>query len=625
MAKAVSVALIQMHCVPNREENLAKAERGIRQAAASGAQIICLSELFASEYFCYTRDPRFFLLAESIPGPTTHRLAALAKELNIVLLASLYEKTEHRFFNTATVFDADGTLLGIYRKMHIPNDPENGYDEAYYFANGDLGFKTFKTKFAVVAPLICWDQWFPEAARMAALDGAEIIFYPTAIGWPEGERQELNRAEHEAWLIMQRSHAIANNVFVASVNRMGKESAHIFWGSSFVADPYGRLLASGSVDKEEIVIASCDLSLISQMRTDWPFLDYRRIRLEAKHYVMPAEWEPHEATWLAWPHDPDTWPGRLDAIPPTYAKIVHALASTEKVYICVNHAEMEKSALQVLIQEGISDELLKNVTFFPIPTDASWSRDHGPIFVREANGQLVVSDWIFNAWGNKYTPFNQDDMVPQRIAKMVNLPLILPNMVFEGGSIEVNGQGLALTTEQCLLNKNRNPQLTKREIEEKLREYLGIHKIIWLKEGIVGDDTDGHIDDLARFVNPRTVVTVVEKNPHSPNYALLQDNLLRLQEATDLEGEPLKVVVLPMPTPLFDGEKLLPASYANFYIANQVVLMPTFRCQEDGEAQAILQELFPDRRVVGIDCVDLVFGLGTLHCSTQQQPTLKRS
>jgi agmatine deiminase len=247
-------------------------------------------------------------------------------------------------------------------------------------------------------------------------------------------------------------------------------------------------------------------------------------------------------------------------------------------------------------------------------------RDIGPIFVRKAGGKLVITDWIFNAWGNKYKPYDRDDVVPRHVGKLLGMRVVEPGIVMEGGSIDVNGNGLLLTTEQCLLNKNRNPKLNRAQIEEYLNKYLGAKKVLWLKEGIVGDDTDGHIDDIARFVSADTVVCAVETNKADENYGILQECYNDLKKMTDQDGKPLKVIVLPMPDPvIYKGERL-PASYANFYIGNSVVIVPTFNCDKDEEARRVLQKCFPGRKVVSIDCRDLIWGLGTLHCSTQQQP-----
>jgi len=340
----------------------------------------------------------------------------------------------------------------------------------------------------------------------------------------------------------------------------------------------------------------------------------------SQRYRMPAEWEPQAATWLAWPHNVSHWPDKFERIPPVYAAIIRALAPTERVHVCVNDAEMEASARNLLDQEGVDSQMMRNVHFFKIPTDASWSRDHGPIFVKDASGSTVAIDWIFNAWGAKYEPYDLDNAVPQKIAKLFSIPFISPGIILEGGSIDVNGKGSLLTTEQCLLNQNRNSHLSRQEIEGYLSTYLGISHVLWLKEGIVGDDTDGHIDDIARFVNPTTIVAAVETNPADVNYPILQENFNLLKAMRDQDGEPLHIVPLPMPKPVvFQGQRL-PATYANFYIANSVVLVPLFNCEEDSRAMDILQSLFPDRTIKGIDCEDLVWGQGTLHCSTQQQP-----
>lgn len=355
-------------------------------------------------------------------------------------------------------------------------------------------------------------------------------------------------------------------------------------------------------------------------------------------YLMPAEWEPHEGTWLCWPHNKEHWPGKFEPTPLTYVEIIRAIAESEKVFVCVNDAAMEKDARGFLERGKVSEELMKNVLFFHIPTDASWSRDHGPIFVRElgegesdrdggrgvdGRGRLVILDWIFNAWGAKYPPWDLDDVVPQKVGVKLGLQVLQPGIVMEGGSIDVNGKGLLLTTEQCLLNKNRNPHLNRQQIEKYLADYLGARKVLWLKEGIVGDDTDGHIDDIARFVSEDTVVCAVETDEKDENFAILQECYNDLMKMTDLSGEPLKVVKLPMPLPVVHEGQRLPASYANFLITNGSVLVPTFRCEErDKQALTILASCFPSRKTVGVDCWDLVWGLGTLHCATQQQPRL---
>jgi agmatine deiminase len=325
-------------------------------------------------------------------------------------------------------------------------------------------------------------------------------------------------------------------------------------------------------------------------------------------YRMPAEWARHAATWLSWPRpDGISFPDRYDEILPTLGTMVRALAPHERVNINCRNDKVEAIARKTIGKT-------RNVFYHRIPSYEPWCRDHGPIFVKRGK-QLAIVDWGYNAWGGKYPPFDDDDAVPVRIAEMLDLPLFQPGIIMEGGSLDVNGKGLLLTTEACLLNKNRNPKLSKKQIENYLKAYLGVTKVIWLGDGIVGDDTDGHVDDLTRFVSASTVVTVVEDDPKDENYAPLQDNLKRLGK-TDL-----KVVKLPMPGFVeYDGQRL-PASYANFYIANNVVLLPTYRNKKnDQRAQIILQKLFPKRRIIPIDSSNLIWGLGSFHCLTQQQP-----
>jgi agmatine deiminase len=300
--------------------------------------------------------------------------------------------------------------------------------------------------------------------------------------------------------------------------------------------------------------------------------------------------------------------------------MIRALQEGEKVFLLVNDLKMREQVCQLLAQASIP---LQNIRFYPIPTVDVWLRDTGPIFlVKEEKGKkrLAMVNWIFNAWGRKYLEWEEDNILPEKMAEQLELPLYHPGIVLEGGSVEGNGHGTLLTTEQCLLNPNRNPTLSKEEIENYLKEYLGVQQILWLKEGIVGDDTDGHVDDIARFVNLGTVVCAIEENRKDENHAPLQENYERLQKMTDPNGNRLKVITLPMPNPVeYEGVRL-PASYANFYIGNRVVLVPTFDHPNDGKALETLQRLFPERRVVGIPCNDVVIGLGAFHCVTQQHP-----
>jgi agmatine deiminase len=338
-------------------------------------------------------------------------------------------------------------------------------------------------------------------------------------------------------------------------------------------------------------------------------------------YRMPAEWEPHEATWLSWPRpDGISFPDSYERVVPTLAAMVHALAGSEKVFINVCDAEHEALVRSHLAKARAHSE---HVTFFHIPINEPWCRDHGPIFItRKEAPRIAIIDWAYNAWGWKYPPFDFDDVVPTRVAEQLGLPLFTPSMVLEGGSIDVNGTGTLLTTKSCLLNPNRNPDLKQKEIEKHLCDHLGVKKILWLGDGIEGDDTDGHVDDITRFVGPNAVVTAIEEDESDPNYEPLQANLELLRAMTTHDGEDLEIHTLPMPRKIARDGQRLPASYANFYIGNRVVLLPVFKDVHDKWAVAVLQKLFPTRKIVPIDCRELIWGLGAFHCLTQQQPSV---
>jgi agmatine deiminase len=339
-------------------------------------------------------------------------------------------------------------------------------------------------------------------------------------------------------------------------------------------------------------------------------------------FRMPAEWEPHEAVWLSWPHRRATWPGRFRPIPAKFAEIVAVASRYETVRINVEGA-LEPRARRMCERAGAD---MGRVEFFPHPTDDAWCRDHGPIFVKNAaTGEVAVTDWMFNAWGRKYPSWRRDDRVPRRIAQALGLRRFTAGMVLEGGSIDADGAGMLLTTESCLLNPNRNPRLARADIERRLRDFLGVREIVWLGGGIAGDDTDGHVDDLTRFFRAGGIVTAAESNPRDPNHRPLRENLERLRSVRGRDGRRIRIVELPMPAPCHADGRFVPASYANFLVLNGAVLVPVFRQpRRDGAALEALGGCFPGREVVGIDCVDLVWGLGALHCVTQQQPRAGR-
>ncbi|HMK16526.1 MAG TPA: agmatine deiminase family protein, partial [Methanomicrobiales archaeon] len=410
--------------------------------------------------------------------------------------------------------------LPPYRKVHVPHDPL--FYEKHYFVPGDR-YRVYDTPHARFAVLVCYDQWFPEAARAVALMGAEIIFYPTAIGWPPGEGMPPEGDWSEAWEAVQRGHAIANGVHVAAVNRTGREGDLLFWGGSFAADAFGNVLSRAG-EEEEVLIVDLDLSLNRVVREGWGFFRNRRpdtygiladpvVREyagpaagvdtpEKLGFSMPAEWGPHEATWLAWPHDPETF-GDLPAVEKTYLRIIAALVPGERVNLLVRDREMGERVESLLAGAGIGGG---QVSLLPLDYADVWFRDYGPSFVvNRSEGKAAMVAWEFNAWGGKYPGMIRDTRIPSCLNARLGLPLFRPGIVLEGGSIDVNGRGTVLTTEQCLLNPGRNPGLAKGDLEGFLGGYLGTPRVVWLAGGIAGDDTDGHVDDVARFVSPSTV------------------------------------------------------------------------------------------------------------------------
>jgi len=339
-------------------------------------------------------------------------------------------------------------------------------------------------------------------------------------------------------------------------------------------------------------------------------------------YYFPAEFEPHVATWLSWPHKEASWPGKIHTIYPYYCQFVKELTSSEKVCINVNDEAMKKFALDHLTNAGVD---LGKVEFFLHPTNDAWCRDHGPAFLINPNAhqKKIIVDWNYNAWGNKYPPFDLDDVIPTLVAKHYNIPVYYPGIIMEGGSVEFNGKGTVITSTVCLLNQNRNPELNQEQIENYLHNYYGVEQVLWICEGIVGDDTDGHVDDTVRFVNVDTVIAAVEEEKRDENYALLQKNLKDLKEMRLLNGKQLNIIEIPMPDEIVYEDQRLPASYANFYVANDVVVVPTYRCDKDVKVLDVIEQCFPDRRVVGIDSTEIIWGLGSFHCLSQQEPAVR--
>lgn len=339
-------------------------------------------------------------------------------------------------------------------------------------------------------------------------------------------------------------------------------------------------------------------------------------------YYFPAEFAPQDAMWLSWPHKEASWPGKIETIYPRYAEFIKLVAEGQKVNINIVDDEMRTKAWSYLEK---ADARKENINFFIHPTNDAWCRDHGPAFLINPGAsdyKKVIVDWGYNAWGGKYPPFDLDDVIPTKIASLYNIPVVYPGIVMEGGSVDFNGRGTLLTTTSCLLNENRNPHLSQAEVEKYLMDYYGVNNVLWLGDGIAGDDTDGHIDDITRFVNENTVVTVVEENRNDENYEPLQENLRNLKKLRLENGRQMNIVEIPMPSPVIHEDMRLPASYANFYISNQYVIVPVFRDRNDDRALSIIQECFPNRKVVGIDSLDIIWGLGSFHCLSQQEPSV---
>jgi agmatine deiminase len=635
MNGGLRIGLIQSRVTPDPRKNLRGTLASVKTTLGRGARVVCLQEIFRLPYFPQAERGRVSAYAETVPGPSTEAFAPLARQHRAVIIVPVFEKGDDgAFYNTAAVLDTDGMLLPPYRKVHIPHDPL--FYEKAYFRPGDC-YRLFQTEHGRFAVLICYDQWFPEAARAVTLMGAEVIFYPTAIGRIHGTRPKEGDWR-EAWETVMRGHAIANGVHVAAVNRVGREGELEFWGTSFACDAFGTVLARAPENRGEVLLADLDLSLNGRVREGWGFLRNRRpetypslteegiggiapllvrpgtpLRLG---YRMPAEWESHAATWLAWPRDNDTFTD-LPAVERSYVAVIAALHRDERVELLVPDRSEEKRVRSLLASAGID---LTRIRLHRVDYADVWFRDYGPTFVVSPDDPLPgMVHWRFNAWGGKYPDLAGDTAIPEQVCRLAGMKVFSPGIVMEGGSFDVNGAGTVLVTEQCLLHPNRNPSLSREELEAYLQEYLGITTVVWLKGGIAGDDTDGHVDDIARFTGPSTLVCTVEDDPGDVNYPALRENLRILRGARDQDDRPFTVLPLPMPGPL-GGESQLPASYANFYIGNRTVLVPVFGDANDARAVKVLRKAFPGRNVAGIDCRAMVSGLGALHCITQQQP-----
>ncbi len=628
VSSRIRIGLVQASAGPDHAGNLEKVSGMVQDAFDRGAQVVCLQELFSAPYFPRVHGADADRYAEHIPGETTRVLGEIARRNQGLIVAPLLEKgAGGRHYNAAVIIRPDGSTGDVYRKVHIPYDPS--YYEKEYFSPGS-SYVVEETHFGRIAVLICYDQWFPEAARTVSLMGAQVIFYPTAIGTVHGMEDPLEGDWEDAWQTVQRGHAIANGVHLAAVNRVGIEGEITFFGGSFVCDAFGNIIAKAGRG-EEIIVAEIDLSQNDLVREGWGFFSNRRPDTygllvdtgtfpgaEARApsgFRMPAEWEPHQGIWLSWPHDNDTF-FDLPCVEHSYLEMIQALRGRERVYLMVRDQDMRSRVEEILSCAGIEPW---HVKFFVYPYCDVWFRDYGPTFLVHArDSSMAMVNWRFNAWGGKYPELEGDDIIPSVLARSLHIPVFTPDMVLEGGSIDVDGRGSLITTEQCLLHPNRNPSLSREGIEQVLMDFLGVSRVIWLKGGIAGDDTDGHVDDVARFVDERTVVCALEKERGSDNYKILKENYEILRRTLAHDGSPLRVVPLPMPG---ESEGSVPASYTNFYIGNGTVLVPTFNDPADRRALKTLRKVFPGRVVVGIDCSEMIRGMGAIHCVSQQFPS----
>ena len=631
--KICIVAGIQTSPGIDINENVTRAEDLILTAINRGANIICLPELFSTPYFPQNIGLDISGYCNLVPGPLTDKFSNISKKYPVVLIIPLCEiSPDGTIYNSALVIDAGGNLFPPYRKIHVPQDP--CFYEKGYFHPGD-DYRIYKTRYADIAVLICYDQWFPEAARMVALMGADIIFYPTALGNIRSECPGEGNWE-EAWCLIQRSHSVANSVPIICVNRCSIEKNISFFGGSFICDAFGKILVqAGSC--EDIIIGEIDKEYGPGIRDGWGFFQNRRpdtYRLisgsgevgnliinrnkpASMGYHMPAEWEAHSAVWMTWPGNELTFP-LLSEVEASYQKMISELNRSEDLHLLVADEQEKNKVFERLQENGVD---LSRVKFHLIKCSDVWIRDYGPTFlVNRAIKKVSAVKWEFNAWGGKYEDLVIDGSVADNIVSEIGIESFSPGIIMEGGSIDVNGRGSLLTTRSCLLNPNRNPALNQWDIEDNIRDYFGVSHIIWLNSGIAGDDTDGHIDDIARFVNPSTVLCAFEEDTRDENYQILKENYQILCNAKDQDGNLLNIITLPMPGEISDEEYRYPASYLNFYIGNKVVLVPVFGDPKDDIAIRKLKEVFSGREVIGIDARSMVLGFGTIHCATQQQP-----
>lgn len=665
-SRVVTVSACQFSCTADITQNMLTAEAIVRLAASNGANIVLLQELFLSLYFCQFEDESNYKLAiknDSSSGVLKH-FKALSKELQICLPISFFEVHNNNYYNTTVVYDS-GVDLGYYRKSHIPTGP--GYEEKFYFTPGDTGFRVFETKYCKIGIGICWDQWYVEVARILSLQGAELLLYPTAIG-SEPHDSMVNSRVH--WMNVMRGHSAANIIPVVCSNRIGTENGITFYGNSFITDHTGEIIKKFDVEQQcGVLTHTFNLDDIKQKRVSWGVFRDRRIDLYQPilthdgrssgsnnvnnivtnthelgdisvrlttpvrdNFVMPAEYDPHEACWMAFPYKKSVWSHQAKPAQEAIIEIAKSISRYERVMLLVlpSFYELARKMIPVTC----------DIKLIPAEYDDIWLRDTGPTFVvnHEKNSVRGIN-WKFQGWGlgEKYIDIQVEDKVSYFINSTAHAESYICGLVLEGGSFHTDGEGTLLTTEECVLNSNRDENRTKESLTKMFQDYLGVEKVIYLPFGVIHDnDTNGHVDNMCTFVRPGEVILAFPDDVTHPQYARSQQAYEILSNVLDAKNRKLKVHILPHP-PLMHttaddlveleddlrsvGEPLA-GSYINYYLANNAVILPQFGVNTDEKAVEVMKTVFPAHDIVPVNSKAILLGGGNIHCCTQQQPKI---
>lgn len=670
MPRIVTVSACQFSCVSDISQNILTAESLVRLAASKGADIILLPELFLSLYFCQFEDEDNYKLAiknDSSSGVLKH-FKDLSKELKVCLPISFFEVHNNNYYNTAVVYDS-GVDLGYYRKSHIPTGP--GYEEKFYFTPGDTGFKIFETKVANCGIAVCWDQWFPEVARILSLQGADLLFYPTAIG-SEPHNSTINSRVH--WTNVMRGHSAANIIPVVCSNRVGTENGITFYGNSFITNHTGEIIEKFDSEQQcGVLTHTFNLDELKHSRVSWGVFRDRRIDLYQpiltrsgssdsgsinsyssnikKHdicdssdvsetlntpildkYHMPAEYHPHEACWMAFPYKKSVWARNAKPAQEAIVEVAKSISRFETVMMLVHPLYFELARAMIPVTS--------NIKLIIAIYDDIWLRDTGPTFVINDEGNSMRGiNWKFKGWGlgEKYINIDVEDKVSFLINNMTHVNSYICDLVLEGGSFHTDGEGTLITTEECVLNVNRDLHRTKESLLKMFQDYLGINKVVYLPFGVIHDnDTNGHVDNMCTFVRPGEVLLAFPDDVHHPQYARSKQAFDILNNTLDAKNRKLIVHTLPHPPLMYTtandlleleddlrsvGEPLA-GSYINYYLANNAVILPQFGVSTDEKAVEVMKLVFPTHEIIPVNSKAILLGGGNIHCCTQQQPKL---